>query len=422
MTPPDEAASLFRHPAFRRLWLGDAISQFGSQLSGLALPVLAVEVFAASPLEMGVLEACAMVAFLVLGLPTGVWVDRMSKRRVLVVADLVRAAAICSIPGAILLGVGSLTQLFVVAVVTGAARVFFDVAWQSYLPILLRADQLVDGNAKLSATQSVAGVAGPAAGGVLLDVLAPSSVLAIDGASFLASAACIRAIEDDEVPRAAAQRRALREEVAEGLRFVLGDLLLRRITICTAVGNLAFAMSSALAVLYLLRQLDQSAVQVGIMYAVGSIGALAAAGSLTAITRRIGEGRTIPVAAATGAVALVGLPVADQLPIPIMVTVCTASLVGGWSAVAYNVTQISFRQRLCPPELLARMNASVRFLVWGTIPLGSLLGGALASAIGIVPTLWIAVAIALLAALPVALSPLMRMRELSARLDAPRRV
>ena len=214
-TPPDEAASLFRHGAFRRLWAGDAISQLGTQLSGLALPVLAIEVFEAGAFEMGLLEACAMVSFLVLGLPTGAWVDRISKRRVLVVSDLVRAAALATIPLALVLDAGTIEQLYVVAIVVGACSVFFDVAWQSYLPILLRGDQLVDGNAKLSATQSVAGVAGPAVGGVLLRVLGAPIVVAIDAVSFVASAICIRGIRDDEPPHDPATRQPLHVEVAE---------------------------------------------------------------------------------------------------------------------------------------------------------------------------------------------------------------
>jgi predicted MFS family arabinose efflux permease len=417
VTPPDEAASLLRHAGFRRLWAGDAISQLGSQLSGLALPVLAVESLDAGAFEMGVLEACAMVSFLVLGLPTGAWVDRMSKRRVLVASDLVRALALATIPIALVLGAGSLTQLYVVALVVGACSVFFDVAWQSYLPILLRGEQLVDGNAKLSATQSVAGVAGPAVGGVLLKVLGAPVVLAVDAVSFLASAACVRGIRDDEPSHDPATRRPLTVEVVEGLRFVLGHPLLRRITACTALSNLAFSMAGALSVLYLLRDLDQTTAGVGLMYAIGSIGALLAAVTTTGTCRVIGEGRTIPVAAAIGSLALLGMPLAAELPVPVLLTVCAASLIGGWGMVAYNVTQVSFRQRLCPPTLLARMNASVRFLVWGTLPIGSLLGGVLGEAIGIVPTLWISVVIGLVAVLPVALSPLARMRDLPAAPD-----
>jgi MFS family permease len=411
-TPPDEAASLFQHPQFRRLWAGDAISQLGSELAGLALPVLAIETFSAGALEMGILEACSMVAFLLVGLPAGAWVDRGSKRRVLVVADVVRALALASVPLAIVLGIGSLNQLFVVAFVVGTCAVFFDVAWQSYLPVLLRGEQLLDGNSKLSATQAVAGVAGPAAGGALIRAFGAPIVVTINAVSFVAAAIAVRRIVDDEPPHDPTTRRPLRTEVAEGMRFVLGSFYLRRITESTALTNLAFSTSGAVTVLYLLGDLDQSVTDVGIVFAVGSVGALLGAVTTSRFCRLVGEGRAIPISAAAGLALLVSLPVAGWLPVPVIVTVGVGSVIGGWSVVTYNVTIVSFRQRLCPPHLYARMNASVRFLVWGTLPIGSLLGGVLGEALGIVPTLWISVGIGAIAIAPVVMSPLARMRVL----------
>jgi MFS family permease len=412
VTPPDEAASLFRHAAFRRLWAGDAVSQLGSQLSGLALPVLAIEAFDAGAFEMGLLEASSTAAFLLIGLPAGAWVDRMRKRRVLVVADVVRAIALASLPLAIVAGVASLPQLYVVALVVGTCSVFFDVAWQSYLPVLLRGEQLVDGNAKLSATGSVAGIAGPAIGGVLLRALGASVVVLLDAISFLTSAAIVRTIEDDEQPHDPTTRRPLRSEVAEGLRFVVHHPLLVRITLCTAITNLAFSMASAVFVLFLLRDQDQSVAVVGLVYAVGSAGALLGAFGARRIAQRLGEGRTIPISDAVGALSMVFLPLAAVVSIPVVVLAAAGMFLGSLSGVVYNVTQISFRQRICPPELLGRMNASVRFLVWGTLPIGSVLGGVVAEWLGIVPTLWIAFVIAAIGVVPVALSPLARMREL----------
>jgi MFS family permease len=408
-------AGLWRHRDFRHLWAAETVSQVGTQITLLALPVLAVTLLHATPLEMGVLAALETAAFLLIGLPAGAWVDRWRRKRVLVVNDLVRMVALASLPIAWALDALSLWQLFLVAAITGTATVFFDIAYQSYLPALVAADQIVDGNGKLESSRAVAQVAGPGVTGVLLKVLGAPVLIAFDAVSFLVSALFIGRIRHvDTVPDRAA-RRTLRTEIAEGLGFVVRHPLLRRIVACTGTANFGSAMSGALLVLYSLRVLGLSESALGIVFAAGSVGGLVGAVTGARFARWVGEGRAIPLSS------LVIVPFTALIPLAVVGAPALLLVVGwfgfSWAVVAYNITQVSFRQRLCPPHLLGRMNASVRFIVFGTQPLGALLGGALGGWIGIVPTLWISVGIAGLAAVWVVASPLMGMRDLPRELD-----
>jgi MFS family permease len=408
--------SLWRHRDFGHLWAAETVSQFGTQVTLLALPVLAVNLLHATPLEMGVLTALETAAFLVIGLPAGAWVDRWRRKRVLVTADVVRAMALATLPVAYLLDALTLGQLFVVAAVTGTATVFFDVAYQSYLPALVDRDQLVDGNGKLEASRAVAQVAGPGVTGVLLRVLGAPLLIVVDAVSFLLSALFIGGIGTPDVVPDRATRRPLRTEIAEGLSFVVRHPLLRRIVACTGTANLFGTMTSTLLVLFALRELGLTESVLGLVLSAGAVGGLLGAVTGARFARLVGEGRAIPLSA------LLLLPFAALTPLAALGAPLVLLVVGqfglSWAIVAYNVTQVSFRQRLCPPALLGRMNASVRFLVFGTMPLGGLLGGGLGSWLGVVPTLWIAVAGQALAAVWVVTSPLIGMRDLPDRLDA----
>jgi MFS family permease len=415
VTPPRPAA-LWRHRDFRQLWAAETVSQVGTQVTQLALPVVAVTILAATPFEMGVLSALETAAFLLIGLPAGAWVDRWRRKRVLVTNDLVRAVALASLPLAWGMHALTLPQLFVVAAITGTATVFFDVAYQSYLPALVGKDQIVDGNGKLETSRAVAQVAGPGITGVLLRVLSAPVLIAVDAVSFLFSALFIGRIRTADVVPDRTARRPLRVEIAEGLAFVVRHPLLRRIVACTGTSNLFSAITYTLLVLYALRTLHLSQSTLGLVLSAGAVGGLLGAVVASPFARLVGEGRAIPLSV------LLLLPFAACAPLAVLgapALLLAASTFGfSWGSVVYNVTQVSFRQRLCPPSLLGRMNASVRFLVFGTMPLGGLLGGVLGSWLGIVPALWIGAAGQVLAALPVTLSPLIGMRDLPDELDA----
>lgn len=401
---------LWRHLDFRRLWIGETVSQFGTMISELALPLVAILVVHASTFQVGLLSAFQTVAFAVVSLPVGAWVERMRFRNVLIVNDLIRAGALASIPAAQVGGVLTIWQLYAVALVMGVSTVFFDVAYQSYLPRLIGRVQLVDGNAKLQASESVSQLAGPSAGGLLIQALSAPFAVLIDAASFVWSAAWVTTIRFREPGPQRTQDRHLRREIREGLRFVTRNPMLRAIAICTGSSNLFSSMSMAVFYVLLARDLHVSPGIIGLITSAAAIGGLA--GALTAATfaRRMGQGPAIWISqAATGPLAFAAPFVRHNWTLVVL----AAAMAGvSFGIVVYNITQVSFRQGLCPPAMLGRMNATMRFLVWGTMPVGSLLGGVLGTTLGVRETLFAAAAGGSLTFLPVFLSPLRRMRQL----------
>jgi MFS family permease len=398
---------------FRRLWAGDSISQLGTQVGFIALPLLAVTVLNADEFQMGLLATFETLAFLLIGLPAGAWVDRMRKRSVLITGDLLRAIALLALPITYAFGVLSFPLLLVVVAMVGLATVFFDVAYQSYLPDLVPAERISEGNAKLQISQSAAMVVGPAVGGLLIRAFGAPLVLLVDAVSFLGSAlSCLR-IKHREQPAPKAGRRPLWVEIGEGLSFVVRQPLLRRIVGTTALSNLFNSVTQAMFVLYAIRDLGLGEAGLGIALSVGAVGGLIGAVVAEPFIRLVGEGRSIVLAIlpALPAVALVPLAAGQDFTTA-MVMLSVSMAVYGFGVVIYNVAQVSFRQRLCPRPLLGRMNASVRFVVFGCQPVGAFFGGIIGARFGVQTALWIAVAGQAIAVLPVLLSPLVRMREL----------
>jgi len=410
--PARQRGGLWHHADFRRLWIGETVSQFGTTVSQLALPLVAILVVHASTFEVGLLTAVETSAFLLVGLPAGAWVDRMRFRLVLVVNDLVRAAALASIPVAHAVGALSIGQLCVVALVTGVSTVFFDVAYQSYLPELVARDELVEGNAKLQASESVSQVAGPGVGGLLIQALTAPYAVLLDALSFLWSAAWVAAIRTRAPKRERAPDRHLGREIKEGLAFVVRNPILRAIATCTGIWNLFAGMTMAVFYVLLARTLHLSAGAIGLIGSVSAVGGLIGSMIAGRVAARIGQGPAIWVSILAAApCGLVAPFIHRDWTLGLLVL---AQLVFWVTTVVYNVTQVSFRQSVCPPELLGRMNATIRFLVWGVLPLGGLLGGLLGSTIGVRATLLVAAVGGFLPVLPVYFSPLRRLRELPA--------
>jgi MFS family permease len=401
---------LWHHLEFRRLWIGETASQFGTAISELALPLVAILVVHASTFEVGLLTAVQMAAFLVVGLPAGAWVDRMRFRWVLIVNDLIRAGLLASIPLAQLTGILTIWQLYAVALAAGVSTVFFDVAYQSYLPQLVERESLVEGNAKLQASESVSQIAGPSIGGLLIQALTAPYAVLIDALSFLWSACWVSAIKARPPRPERKPGRHLRREIGAGLRFVLGNRLLRGIAACTGTANLFSSMAFAVFYLLLARDLHVSPGVIGLITSTSAIGGLIGSLIASRFAARVGQGPAIWIsAAASGPCGFVAPFVQRGWPLAAL----AVAQVGMWlGIVVYNITQVSFRQGLCPPKLLGRMNATMRFLVWGTMPLGGFLGAVLGAAIGVRETLLVAAVGGSLAFLPAFLSPLRRIREL----------
>lgn len=406
---------LFRHHDFRQLFIGDSLSQLGSQLTTLAIPVLAVKVLHAGAFQMGLLATCEFLAFLVIGLPAGAWVDRWRKQRVLVTNDLIRAVALASVPLAWALDVLHFGQMLVVALVVGCCTVFFDVAYQSYLPDIVEPEHIGEGNARLQSVQSVAQVGGPAAAGGLIKLIGAPLTVGLDALSFVWSAFWVRRIRHVDTPPPREERRPLVVEVREGLSFVVHNPLLWRIAACTSISNLFSAISGSMLVLYSIRiGLDPG--QLGLGFGFGAVGGLIASFLVTRVTSWVGEGRIIPLSTFIWMPAGFLLALAGTVIEP-MVAVIGYMLLESFGVVLYNVAQVSFRQRLCPRPMLGRMNASIRFLVWGTLPIGGFLGGVLGHQFGLRSVFWIEAFGAILAAMPVLFSPLITMRHLPRELD-----
>ncbi|WP_137826347.1 MFS transporter [Brevibacterium sp. 2SA] len=416
--PPDRSPtrSLWRHHDFRQLWMGDTVSVFGNQFVLFALPLIAVQLLHANAFEMGVLAALESAAFLLISLPAGAWVDRMRKKRIIVAGDLVRAGLLLTIPLAWSLGLLSIGQLWIIAALVGVVTVFFDVANQSYLPEIVAGDQISDGNGKLQASQQTASVVGPSAASGLVGLIGGPLTVGVTSVCMAFSSLFVSRIRHQEERSDASTDTTLVADIREGLSFVLGHPLLRRIVACTGLTNLASSAVFGLLVLYALRTLEFNEFQLGLVMSIGAVGGILGALCSSWVQKVVGEGRSIAVSAVIGGLCFLTVPAASVLP-------ALPTLLLGWfvlsgMVVVYNVAQVSFRQRLCPKPLLGRMNASIRFLVWGPMPVGAFLGGTIAHVIGIVPTLWIFASLAVLSALPVLISPLTGMRTLPRELDA----
>ncbi|MGI8678212.1 MAG: MFS transporter [Jatrophihabitans sp.] len=405
-----QRGGLWHHLDFRRLWIGETVSQFGTFISQLALPLVAILVLHASTFEVGLLATFESLAFLLVGLPAGAWVDRMRFRWVLITNDVIRFAALGSIPLGQLLGVLTIGQMYVVALVVSVSTVFFDVAYQSYLPELVDRDALVEGNAKLQASESVAQVAAPSIGGVLIQVLTAPYAVLVDAISFLWSASWVTSIKTHVPKPERKPDRHLGREIGEGLRFVLGNRMLRAIAICTGSGNLFTSMAFAVLYVLLARDLHLSAAIIGVISSLPAVGGLI--GSLVAsrLAKRVGQGPTIWISALVFGVPMFIYPFLRRDWTLGLLAV--GSIVFWAAGVIYNITQVSFRQGLCPPHLLGRMNATIRFMVWGTMPLGAFAGAVFGSEIGVRETMFVAAVGGMFPWLSVFFSPLRRMREL----------
>ena len=394
--PAKPRPSLFHHPNFRKLWVGDTISQFGTQVSQLAIPLVAILFLNATPFEVALLGTVEFLPFLLFTLPAGAWVDRLHRRPILIIGDLGRALALASIPVAYALGTLTIAQLYVVGFAMGILTVFFDVSYQSYLPSLVDRDQLVEGNAKLQASQSAAQIVGPGLGGYVIGVLTAPIAVIVDAASYLASALFVFSIRGSEAPipprdgspTGRVERvRAFGGEIREGLAFVVGHPYLRMIAGATSTSNLFGNIATGILLVYVVRVLLLDPLQIGLVFSLGSIGAFAGALVANLIAARIGVGRTIVAAMALNGPATLLIAIAPVAnPMPFLVA---SVALGSFTGLVYNINQVSFRQAITPERMQGRMNATMRFLVWGTIPIGSVLSGILATLFGLSTTIWI---------------------------------
>ena len=431
---PDRSLRLRSNGDFLRLWAGQTVSQLGTQITFLALPLVAIVALGASAFEVGLLGALEWLPFLFFALPAGAWLDRLHRRPILIAADIGRALTLASIPAAFALGRLELPQLYVVAFVNGSLTVFFDVGYQSYLPSLVERRQIAEANGKLEMSYSGAQIAGPGLGGLLIGLLSAPVAILGDAISYLVSAAFLLRIRGPEQSRGPAavegaeaegvravegavasgtatpERLGLRREIGEGLRFVVSHPYLRAIAACTATLNLFGLIAMSIYLVFAVRELGLSPELIGGIMALGNVGGLLGAAVASKVGKRLGVGRTIVIAAAAGAPTLLIVAVTPkEFPIPFLVAY---GFLGGLGTLIYNVNQVSFRQSITPDRLLGRMNATIRFIVTGTVPIGMFIGGVLGSTIGLRPTIVVGAVGTMLAVVPLLLSPVRRLRSI----------
>jgi len=408
------SGGLWRHPDFLKLWSAETVSQFGSQISGLAIPLVAIIVLDATAFEVAALTVVEFTPFLLFSLPAGVWVDRLRRRPILVISDLARAALMFSIPIAYAFDALTLGQLFVVGFLFGVFTVFFDVAYQSYLPSLVDRTQLIDGNSKLEISRAAGQLGGPGISGVLVGKFGGPVAILIDAVSFLFSAIFLFSIRKGE-PKTAREEGergpGMKAEIREGLRYVLGHRYLKYIAACTATFNFFGSLATAILLVYAVRTLHLSPALIGLALTVSNFGPLLAAFTSNKISKRLGVGPTIIAASAIAGPMLIFIPLAPVGNSAVIV-LGVVFAVSGFANVVYNITQLSFRQAITPERIQGRMNSVMRFIVWGTIPLGQLAGGALATRYGLRTAMWVGAIGCCLPFLPVLLSPVRTLREM----------
>ncbi|TMD23372.1 MAG: MFS transporter [Chloroflexi bacterium] len=404
---------LWRHPDFLKLWAGESVSVFGSQVTVLAVPTVAILILHAGPFQVGILSALEFLAFPTLGLVAGVYADRLRRRPIMIVCDIGRGLALGSIPVAFLLNLLTLEQLYFVALLTGIFTVFFDVSYQSYLPALVDRPNLIEGNTKLEITRSTAQVAGPAVAGFLIQLIGGARAVAVDALSFFLSALALASIKKPEPeprPSTASGTSGFIPEMREGIDVVFRNPILWRIAACTATTNLGSNMVfGAVFLVFAYRQLHLSAGVVGVVFALSSVGALAGAFLAGWVARTLGIGPTLGVTIIVGGLALLATPLA-LVGAPAVI-LATTGFIEGLTIPVYNISQVSLRQAITPDRVQGRMNATMRTIVWGTIPLGAFIGGILGTSIGLVQTIVLGGILSTLAASWIFLGPVIRLRE-----------
>ncbi|MGO4881166.1 MAG: MFS transporter [Bryobacteraceae bacterium] len=402
--------TLWREPDFLKLWAGQSVSQVGSWITLVGLPMTAAVLLKASPLQMGILSGVSGAAILIFGLFAGVWADRLRRRPILIWADLGRAGVLGTVPLAAAFGRLTMSHLYLVATVSSALTVLFDVSYQAYLPSLVRAENLLEGNSKLALSENIAGVVGPGLTGILIKALTAPMAILFDALSFVWSAGAVWLIRKPEPrPRPSAAPHIGRE-IVEGLRAswhqpILRSLLLRAGTAAVFVG-----FGGSLYILFAVRELKIGAALLGVVIAVGGVSGVFGALAAQRLVGRFGFGPMLIAAALMPAIASVLPPLAHG-PVAICAAMLAIAQLGdmGWSM--YDINEVTLRQSIAPPHVLGRVNSAAHLMFRGVMPAGALLGGALAQKFGLRAAMFVGSGGFLLSALWLICSPIRHLRE-----------
>ena len=410
--PGPPSPTLWRHRDFRLLWGAQTVSQFGSQVSQLAIPLTAALTLDATPFQMGLLWAVYMAPFLAFGLVAGVWVDRRRRRPTLIITDVLRALVLLVVPVAALLDLLRIELLYAVIFLAGALTLFFDVAYGSYLPSIVDRDRLAEGNAKLETSRVAARIAGPSVAGLLVRSLTGPVAVVVDAATYLASAAFLARIATPEPPPPEAGA-SLRSAIGEGLHVVASDPILRATTISVTLWNVSDSVLVAVYVLFATRDLGLGAGAIGVVFAAGNVGGILGAFLGARAATRLGPGPAIVLGALVGALGIPLVALAAGPPPVAAAVLVAAQVLASASLSVAAINTASIRQALVPHHLLGRVNATVRFASWGLLPVGSLVGGLLGTLLGLRATIAVGALLAVASFLAVWFSPVRTLRTVT---------
>jgi MFS family permease len=380
------SSGVWRSSAYVRIWSASVISGLGSAISAIALPLLAALTLHATPSQMGLLIASETVPILLFGLPTGVWVDRRPKRPVMIATDIGRAALLLLVPVTARLGLLRIELLLVIAFLVGTLSVFFEIASQSYLPVILSTEDLTEGNARLHTGWGLAEVGGPGLAGWLTQLFSAPIAVMVDGVSYIASAALmlgIRVSEPSTTESLPGAEPNFRRELEEGLRVVVGNPILRATAAATGLWNLFSGARTAVMILFLTRIVGLQAGAVGVVFTVGAVGFLIGSLLPERVARRLGLGRAILLGIVLAVPSELLTAFASGPPTVAAVIAGTGFFLTGLTIPTYDVNQFSLRQAATPLRLQGRVSATMRTLIRGLVPIGALLGGLLAERMGL---------------------------------------
>ncbi len=411
---------LWANADFMRLWGAQAVSAIGSRITRTALPIVAVATLGESEAIVAFLAAISLAPAAVLSLFVGGLVDRSKKKRLLVIADLVRAAVIASLTIAWACGVLSIVHVCIVGAVVGAASALFQIADVAYLPAVVDRGQLAEGNAKLQTTEAVAEIAGPASAGVLIAALGAPIAVVIDAVSYLWSAwmlGRIRAVELPPGPDLAALSMSTSmwqttKDLKIGMRAVFGNALVRPVVVAMIIWTASYGFFIALYTMFCLRTLGLSQGTFGVIIAMGGVGSILGAGAARALARRFGVGPTIVIASVFVSLSGLCIPLASGSRAVVISLLVAQQLIGDGFSVVFNIHAITLRQTVMRREVLGRANAAITACITGVVPFMAIAAGVVAHATSIRFAIWIGLAIPL--AVPFVLWPLRRIKQLPA--------
>jgi MFS family permease len=409
-SPSSTPVKLCHHADFLKLWAGSTVSLFGSQITFLALPFTAVLLLHATPAQMSFLVLAETLPTLLIGLFVGVWVDRLPRRPVLLLADLGRALLFGAVPLLALFSWLSLNQLFIVAFLAGALTCCFDAAYGAFLPVLVERTQLSEGNSKLEMSSLLANLAGPGLAGWLIQLVSAPLALFGDACSFLVSAFALWRIHVHEVRSVPGEQASFWRDLGEGLSALLRDATLRAIAACDATLNFFGGITDVVRVLFFVQVLHLGAAFFGLMFSVASLSALVGAAGNAWIIRKLGIGPTLVLSAFTLAAGWLLIPLAGGPPGLEITMIVMGALLFGVSNTLFNVNQRSLWQQITPTRLLGRVGAGMQCISVGTLPLGALLGGWLGEHLGLRSTFLVGCCGLFLAVLWTLLSPVRKLR------------